>query len=495
MALRLESRIVPALPRLAWCATVRPSDDTVSVICGADVHRSDEFVVEGAWDGPFRYGNFPAARHFFGSGVRVEGRDVSCAASTALVDRIVYARSERRISCSNSLPVLLAATACRLDAVHDYTPECRALMAGRHRYRRRFHVLSSHEHHEFGQVFGENLSIREQTVEHVARDAPAVPLKCFSDYAQALGSLVAALVANMSDPARTSPMCRFTTVSTGYDSTAVASLVKTYGVGTCFTTAPGDGREDGLAVAAALGLDAIVLGRAPADHDFELAMLAATLDGREAVFQPMLHHIAGLAGAKAVFTGYHGDKVWDRATHGRHLSADVMRGDTSGLNLAEARLWSGFVNVPLPFAFAAQIADIVAISNSDEMRPWRLGNGYDRLIPRRIAESAGVPRALFGQTKRVVMDYAVMPRNAALRAELESHLAQQYGFGNWSRVLDELTRRIDYACESLSVIGPRRLARVGTNRLLWPAERQLANRIHVWAVNALADQLADAVRD
>ena len=36
------------------------------------------------------------------------------------------------------------------------------------------------------------------------------------------------------------------------------------------------------------------------------------------------------------------------------------------------------------------------------MRPWCVGGAYDRPIPRRIVESAGVERAAFGQTKRAV---------------------------------------------------------------------------------------------
>ncbi|MDE5832358.1 MAG: hypothetical protein K2H64_05150 [Desulfovibrio sp.] len=33
------------------------------------------------------------------------------------------------------------------------------------------------------------------------------------------------------------------------------------------------------------------------------------------------------------------------------------------------------------------------------MLPWTLGNAYDRPVPRRLAEEAGVPRELFGMRK------------------------------------------------------------------------------------------------
>ncbi|HRP94621.1 MAG TPA: hypothetical protein PL143_00085 [Rhodocyclaceae bacterium] len=498
MALRLQVSVAPALPRLAWCATVRANDDTVAVTRGAGVECGPQFAVEGAWDGRFEAGAFPAARHFFGSGVRVDGNVVHCAASSGLVDRIVYARATGEVRCSNSLPVLLAATGCRLDPGHDYTPECHALMAGRRRYRRAIHAVSldGRESPQFGQVFGENLRIDGDTVEHSDRDHAPKRLSGYADYVHALDELVAGLVDNLGDPARTSRCHLFATVSSGYDSTAVASLVKAHGVRTCFTTvaAGEEALENGAAVASALGLETIALDRLQADHDYELAMLAATLDGREAIFQSLLRHVGRLDGTAAVFTGYHGDKVWDRATSGRHLSPDILRGDTSGLNLTEARLWSGFINVALPFAFANQIADIVAISNGGEMAPWRLQTGYDRPIPRRIAETAGVPRELFGQAKRVVMDYAALPRNPALREELFGYLEDRFGHGWLSRTADAATRTLDFHLRSLPLGRRRGLSAASTNRLLWPAEKQLANRIHVWAVNVLAERFARIFR-
>jgi hypothetical protein len=43
--------------------------------------------------------------------------------------------------------------------------------------------------------------------------------------------------------------------------------------------------------------------------------------------------------------------------------------------------------------------DIWKVTISEEMGPWRLGNDYDRPIPRRIVEEKGVPRNLFGFAK------------------------------------------------------------------------------------------------
>jgi hypothetical protein len=55
--------------------------------------------------------------------------------------------------------------------------------------------------------------------------------------------------------------------------------------------------------------------------------------------------------------------------------------------------------VAIPYIGGRSRADILQISESDEMAPWRLGVPYDRPIPRRLAEDAGVRRDMFGQRK------------------------------------------------------------------------------------------------
>jgi hypothetical protein len=60
------------------------------------------------------------------------------------------------------------------------------------------------------------------------------------------------------------------------------------------------------------------------------------------------------------------------------------------------------------------------------MMPWSIGGNYDRPLPRRIGESAGGPRACFGQLKKAVGQpfNGVLPesrRLAALVADLGHH--------------------------------------------------------------------------
>jgi hypothetical protein len=72
--------------------------------------------------------------------------------------------------------------------------------------------------------------------------------------------------------------------------------------------------------------------------------------------------------------------------------------------LREFRLRAGIVFVHAPTIGATNASAIFAIIRSSEMRPWSLGVKYDRPIPRRIVETAGIPRAAFGQAIHMTID-------------------------------------------------------------------------------------------
>src|SRR2546428_5128411 len=76
----------------------------------------------------------------------------------------------------------------------------------------------------------------------------------------------------------------------------------------------------------------------------------------------------------------------------RTTSADIVRGDQSGLSLSEYRLWAGFIHLPVPFLGVRQIGDVSALSRSSAMAPWDVPGAYSRPICRRIVETAGGPR-------------------------------------------------------------------------------------------------------
>jgi len=113
------------------------------------------------------------------------------------------------------------------------------------------------------------------------------------------------------------------------------------------------------------------------------------------------------AARSILLTGFTGDVVWKR--HAEPAN-DLRRKDVSGSTLTELRLRHGFVQVPVPVPFigATHYDALLRMAESEEMRPYQVGGRYDRPVPRRIAEEAGVPRGAFGTVKKaasVVFDW------------------------------------------------------------------------------------------
>jgi len=103
---------------------------------------------------------------------------------------------------------------------------------------------------------------------------------------------------------------------------------------------------------------------------------------------------------KCVMTGMLGDKVW--GFDWENIGLNIARADNGGGSLGEFRLDTDFVHVAVPYVGILGQRDILAISLSREMEPWRIGGEYDRPIARRIVESSGVRRGAFGVSKKAV---------------------------------------------------------------------------------------------
>lgn len=497
---KIRSTVCAALPKLGWIATVPLAGGDVRVLHGSAVEHADDWLVEGVWDAPFEGAAFHRSEAFFGSGLRVEGGKVFAVASTGMVDRLVFVVGAGELTISNSLVALLAATGARLAIDHDYRAECSASLKG---IFGQPYVLTTEggSGREVLQLFHGNLVVGDSAWAVQIRTRRH-GIATYGAYLEALRDTLRRIQHNAESAGRCTVVTSYSTLSAGYDSVAVTCLARELGVRESFTTRPDCSArgwlplEDGAAVADALGMRAHLLGP-PSGRTtaLEQGFLAPTVWGSELIFHDMAAHIADSGRIAVVYTGYHGDKVWDLHTGGRYLQDDILRGDTSGLNLSEVRLASGFFNVPVPFLFARDIRSLVEIAGSTEMAPWRIGTDYDRPIPRRIGETAGVPRSLFGQSKRVVMSYYQHPFNRELRQRFFAWLATRLGVGRGRVMASEWLDGVDWK------LGPT-LTRVG-----WPAKasnpvRELKRQLlhghdlqHLmfkWSANDLADQLHEA---
>lgn len=436
-------RELPQLPRLAWLAVMNRDTDDVLVYHGSALECRDHWMVEGTWDGDFALGGFHESDHFFGSGIRAVGDTVHFVPSSALVNGVFYCERRRELLVSNSLILLLAFTGARLDPDHDYRVETYAIRHGAERYARDFTVLHR-EIKAFYQVYDLSLVAKRPAdvpLEFAsARVAPTVPT--YARYRALVDRALLRLRANYTSADRRAPLGAFATISSGYDSAAVATLVKDLGVEAYFTCRRSNTNiprwldrqaavDDGAPIARALGgLTTIELDtRGSRVTDDELYFLAPGCAPPSLALHGLARHIERRRPA-VLFTGFLGDEVWDRNPGERRFQDEgIIRGDTTALMLSEIRLKSGFVNVAVPALCARRVQDLAVLSESTEMAPWRLGTrDYDRPIPRRLLEEAGIPRAMFARRKKAVVHAYTWPRHPALRPSYFADVRARYGW-------------------------------------------------------------------
>jgi len=430
------------LPKLAWLAKVDPHTGRISIIHGSSVECRDDWMVEGVWDADFEQGKFHQSENFFGSGIRVDEDRIYCVPSSATTDGLMYCEDEGNILVSNSLIMLLAATGAALDENHDYRKESLSILEGIDKYGKEF-TIRHPQIKCFYQVFYENIVIYPTGIRFEKRSKPHT-LTSFDQYYRLIKEVLVQIKDNYESPKRKIPISAFTTLSTGYDSTAVSCLVRDIGVKKCFTgnrlELPIHMRvytrlqDDGTLIARCLGLEVLHLDskRSSISED-ELYFLAAnypkftTKACSEIPFHSMASYIEKNCSAAVVFTGNVGDLVWDVNLEEEYRSAQIKRSGLSGNGLTEIRLKSGFISVGVPYILARNQEDIIAIARSPELDPWRLNTSYDRPIPRRIAETSGVDRRLFGMQKKFIGDAYLWPVNAHLRREFFKYLKAHHG--------------------------------------------------------------------
>ncbi len=388
-------------PPLAWLARCGP--DSVELRHGSMVETQDGFGVEGCWAGDFAAGDFDRSAVVAGSGVRVRDGGATFVPPTSTVDRLAWlALDDGTHLISNSLfaPLAASGAALREDKAVRYKGKLASISRG-------LTDCADSLKTSLGRLrltYFHNLVWDGRSMEPSEKPAIGVALGNFGEYRSFLAGGFSALAANMADPRRSDPLAFLGTLSSGYDANACTALAAEAGCASalCFETNARGRADSGVPVAEALGIEPVLLGtddwRAEPEMRFypEAPFIAVGRGSGLVGF-----HGAGprLRGAVLV-TGFYGDSIWNPDWD--RLGPDIVRKDASGLGLSEYRLHAGFVNCAATFWAAREVADVVAIARSDEMRDWVAGEEYSRPVPRRIAEEAGVPREAFGQRKSAV---------------------------------------------------------------------------------------------
>ncbi|HUG80995.1 MAG TPA: hypothetical protein VML01_04995 [Bryobacterales bacterium] len=398
-----EFECVDSLPLLAWCARVE-SAGVVRVRHGPGVEVRNDAFVEGAWDGEFGAMAFDEAIGLAGSGGRLRGDGVVFASPFHPLEYLYVLAIKDALLVSNSLAFVFAEADDRPDIRYynyffDLLKHARrglpnlpiALPTAGGRRIRPFQVC--------------NLRVdRDLTYHEIPKPLPAAPA-CYGDYYGELLRSVTGVARNAADPRRKRTYRLVSAISKGYDSTAAAALASKAG-----------GREAVTFVKSAAGHDitddsgaeiARTLGMTVTEYDRSDVRTLPGFPEAEFFSNPGNLGEVGLRvmepGLKGSLftTGRHGEDFL--GVTGKCIRRDLREPADTGLpgrGGTEFRIRAGYLNFPALYLGALHSSHLYRITHSQEMRPWTLGvDSYDRPIPRRIAEEAGVPRAFFGQRK------------------------------------------------------------------------------------------------
>lgn len=353
------------------------------------------------WNGSFEKMNFDEATFLCGSGGKISSAKAIFYTSSHPLERLVSISGPDRMYISNSLPFILKRSNLNLRKdyykyVHDlstiskgidsYVP---AIPLNKGRLDIHYCTKLTLSHDDLALV--KDMRVSEEA------------FSSYEDYIYRVNSALSSIVENAVSAERNNPIKNCVSqISTGYDSVACTSVARSHGCETAVTlNAPQKYAEDsGKDIAEILGYENIITGNAEFymhldNKCIEPEYLSSGELGTDIVFSAFEEHYRD----SLVVRGIRGDKIWDK----NWPPNDTLRFENeiyAGTSSIENRLRVGYSIIPLPFFGADQWVSIHKISNDMEMADYSVGGTYDRPIPRRIAEEMGVPREMFGRTKK-----------------------------------------------------------------------------------------------
>ncbi len=400
----VQPTLNPHLPPLAWGLVSRVGEAEATLVHGGSVVVGDGFVCDGGWNGPCDRAGYLGASALFGTGVHWGGPGgIEVRSAVRPLERFWSLEVDRAVVVSNSLPLVLALGGSRLDPCYlHYEADLLWYVERVHQMSRRVRTADGAVLRQYGQAVVGLSAGRITRVEPDRSIHRSPPIDSFAAYRAHLARNTAALFDNLSDARRPRAYTPLATLSSGYDSPACAVIAQEQGAEEAITFRRArdvfeDSDDDGSTIGDALGLRVTALDRfeyKSRDGNAERWSLAYGAGGEDVIFDSF----EGLAG-RCLITGYCGDTVWRRSVEDHVLRGRLAASDGC-LTFGEQRIQRDFVHLPLPILDIFRQPEIVAISNGAEMAPWAIGGPYDRPIPRRIAEEAGVPRECFGILKK-----------------------------------------------------------------------------------------------
>src|SRR3954469_6526077 len=388
-------QLAESWPALAWLARCDRQSDVVDVIHGARVEVTRHWFCEAVWDRPFAAGDFDQTDLVFGSGARLRDGSVTFVSAGSTVDRLQYLQAGPLTLISNSLPCLMAAADGQVDPAYPhYFRDFSSIRLGLSRYRPTLPTSAGVAR----LVYFQNVKWDGTRLRETDKPTPTRDFRSIERYRGFLETALQRLGDNLTARERRFPYRLLGTISSGYDSPAVAVLARNAGLRDVisFDRARDADADSGLDIAMRLGLGVTFIAREAwrGKPLAEVPFIAADAKGEDVFFKSAEEQLNGAV----LLTGFHGDKIWGKYT--KALGPDVARGDQSGLSLTEFRLRAGFIHCPVPFMGVQQIGDVNRLSRSPALARWDVPGEYTRPICRQIVEEAGIPRDAFGMRKK-----------------------------------------------------------------------------------------------
>jgi hypothetical protein len=382
------------LPPQAWLLHLSVK---TSLWCGDSVEIWQNALFEGAWAGAFGKGDFSNCANVFGSGAMCTSNGWLLVPPSHTLDALYALRlNNGEWIASNSIAFIKQHSSARLPTSDnrlfrnfvgivrgiEYSPRSFRCSNGE------FYIL----HHHNALLGPAGLTIQSKVLPPDFDD--------FAGYKNYLLQTVYAVATNAADPARRKCYRLLATISTGYDSPAGTVLARTAGCcdAITFVSAREGKSDDGSAIGQQLGLNVAAFERpdiAGEARETTAEFFATGMQAVDLVFEALRGQLTG----RILVTGFHGDKVWDLG----EANSVLKRGDISGSSLGEFRLSQDFIHLPVTFIGALRHPSILRISKSSEMKAFSIAGHYNRPIPRRIVEEAGVSREAFGHAKKAIV--------------------------------------------------------------------------------------------
>ena len=470
---------------------------------GTSVRVEDTGLFEGTWAGAAGLSSVLNSTTVFGSGMVQVGKDLVVVNPSHHLDGVYHARVGDRLIFSNSLVGVLSAGELQIDPNTDYSTLFQKASSV-------CWMVEDVPDGLAGPVVGsqwdlptlsepvtlqlvDNLRITPDLVLLPALKQREPIFTSFSDYSARLHAALASIFENAL------PYDGVASLSSGYDTTAIAAVAASVGCRRAIgfdraRPSPRDGRDEdsGAETAERLGLafesfDRLAY-RDSADMP-EAEFLASGTAGEDVIFESFEPALR-----KTVFlSGYWAGREWAMAD--RDAWRHVRPTSTAGADLTEFRLRADFFYVPLPVFGSIRSLEAPSILDGPEMDAFRVGGYYDRPIPRRLAEEAGIPRGSFATVKRAgsILFPAEGPHvfSRASRESFEAYAASAAEPAPFQRrrAFSRADRAILRVAHALRVEPIARRLEQRRARLVH-FEPRFGNLVFRWAVDTIANRYA-----